>query len=236
MGDSLDDPVQAAVLTTRVGAHRCPSDTGPDVNTGRPLYSRSGQRRDTASSNYVAWNSGSRGWCQCAGWPNKPDDSVRGIFSIGSKTSFKDISDGTSKTFLLGERAYREYTAVNGNNLWCRGANAFGIQWLNQWPNLADNQLAGQANVMGFGFGGINSIQSGGPPPSPPPAPAGQNHWCARGAFSFHPGGAQFTMADASVRFVSEDIDHNPDAGHVINSVFEFLGAMADGNAFSSNF
>jgi len=235
MRDSLDDPVQLAVLTRRVGAHRCPSDTGPDVNPGRPLFSRSGQSRQTAASNYVAWNSGSRGWCRCEGWRNRPDRIVRGVFSIGSRTSFKDISDGTSKTLMLGERAYKEYTAVNGNELWCRGANAFGIQWLNQWPNLADNQLAGQANVMGFGFGGINSIQSGGPPPLPPPANSGNpNDWCGRGAFSFHLGGAMFSMADASVRFISEDIDHNPD--EAINSAFEFLGAMADGNAISSNF
>jgi prepilin-type N-terminal cleavage/methylation domain-containing protein len=233
MRDALDNPTQLAVLTTRAGAYRCPSDSGPDVNPGRWLISRSGQRRDTAASNYVAWNSGSRGWCP--GW-NFADANrdLRGIFWIGSRTAIKDIVDGTSKTLLLGERAYKEYTAVNGNELWCRGANAYGIQWFNQFPNLADNQLAGQANVMGFGFGGINSIQSGGPPPLPPPANSGNpNDWCGRGAFSFHTGGAQFAMADASVRFISEDIDHNPDS--VLNSAYEYLGAMADGNPIPSS-
>jgi prepilin-type N-terminal cleavage/methylation domain-containing protein len=238
MRDSLDDPLQLTVLTRRVAAHRCPSDTGPDVNSGRPLFSRSGQSRQTSSSNYVAWNSGSRGWCP--GWSVSDNNrNWRGVFWIGSRTSFKDVSDGTSKTLMLGERAHRRYTAVNGNDLWCRGANAFGIQWLNRFGNLAENQLAGQANVMGFAMGGINSINSGGGgnvPPFPPPqsSDVNPNDWCARGAFSFHVGGAMFAMADASVRFISEDIDHNPD--NVINSVFEFLGAMADGNAVSSNF
>jgi prepilin-type processing-associated H-X9-DG protein len=36
------------------------------------------------------------------------------------------------------------------------------------------------------------------------------NHWqAARGFKSKHPGGAQFGMADGSVQFISESIDHN---------------------------
>lgn len=48
---------------------------------------------------------------------------------------------------------------------------------------------------------------------------------------SYHTGGAQFTNADGSVRFVSQGISWNPDQN--VNSPFEYLGARADGNVVS---
>jgi len=208
---AVNDPTRLALMQTRVDAYRCPTDTGADLNNIRVVLGG----HQIATSNYIAWNSGSRGWLDGETTStNNPDR--RGIFWINSRTGFRGITDGTSNTFLLGERALRESITNNGVELRCRGALVHGIRWQTSLANLANAVNNGQSNALGIGVGGVNNARV-------------DPMECARGALSFHPGGAQFTMADASVRFVSETIDHNPD--FAINSVFERAGAMADGQS-----
>jgi len=79
-----------------------------------------------------------------------------------------------------------------------------------------------------MGEGHINSIFTG----DPTNPGLNNNSICALGAFSFHPGGAQFALADGAVHFISQTIDWNPDI--TVNSAFEYWGAMADGNVLPS--
>jgi len=222
---AIDDPVRRAFLQRRIDAFRCPADSGPDLNDIRTM--RNGHL--IATANYIAWNSGSRGWLM--GEDSGADGSMknpdrRGIFGINSRTRFKDITDGTSKTFLLGERTMATFTLVDGSTLRCTGGLALGIRWQNNdLVNLANNPNRGQSNAMGIGRGGLNSVIQASNTPS-----------CALGAFSFHPGGSQFTLADGSVKFISETIDQNVGADFPINSVFERLGAMADGQSLGGTF
>lgn len=217
------------LLRQRVEAHRCPSDAGPDLNqalTDQPSIGRSVSLMPDpypdgriAASNYVAWNSGSRGWLKGETVSDSNPDR-RGIFWINSDARLQDITDGTSNTFLLGERIYGLKRDVLGGQILCEGALAHASRWRRQQGDnisqVSSHFRWGQSSNMGMGSGGLNATDS---------------NSCGRGASSLHPGGAMFTFADASVRFISNDIQHVTDA--TINSAFEYLGAMGDGNVVS---
>jgi prepilin-type processing-associated H-X9-DG protein len=139
---------------------------------------------------------------------------ISGIFSFGNvDMTIADVTDGTSNTLLVGE-------VLPG----CHWNSAPGLDsqpgtWINSWGNL-------------FGHGGgvstitpinemttcINSKRISDPACNP----AGQHTMqYAYGFKSMHPGGVQVTMADGSVRFVSQTINH---------TMFQHLGGRADGN------
>lgn len=103
--------------------------------------------------------------------------ATNGIMYEDSKTRFKDVTDGLSKTFLLGEISWN----VNGLRGWLVGragsASYSGrnmINPINSIPRLyAQGQPAGMNNDVSFG--------------------------------SRHSGGAYFSRGDGSVSFVSEN-------------------------------
>lgn len=213
----VNSPENLALLQQRVTGFRCPTDLGPDLSvpiTATALGRQLGNGGPVAVSNYVAWNSGSRGWLAGETASDSNPDR-KGIFWINSRTKISSISDGTSKTFLIGERIFGTKTDALGGVIFCEGALVYAARWRRaEIGNLAAHYVFGQSNAMGFGIGGINATES---------------FLCGRGASSQHAGGSVFAFADSSVRFLSEDIEHTTD--NVINSVYEFLGAMSDGNA-----
>lgn len=116
------------------------------------------------------------------------------IGSGNTKIRIRDITDGTSNTLLLSERRLKRNPAgkrFGGAIVWGRSgntdaANKFRVNWPINTPTAttsANNAAAGDAG-------------------------------CTRhGMSSNHEGGAQFLMADGAVRFISENISHNPAAG-----------------------
>src|SRR5262249_25379693 len=77
----------------------CPSDIGNALNNNRPFTIAKGKTVQLSTSNYPG-NGGNAGG--------------DGIFAVNSKVKILDITDGTSNTFLVGERSTISF-GFNGN-------------------------------------------------------------------------------------------------------------------------
>lgn len=140
---------------------------------------------------------------------------------------FRDVTDGLSNTLAIAESAGRPFVYVRGRRL--TGGNALtdtdpssaGTDRLNSggWSRPAsDIMLFGGTTAAngvlggtfpinatnGHNLRGLNYSPSGGVAQTILGLPIGIHGTAA--PFSFHTGGAQFTMGDGSVRFISENI------------------------------
>ena len=131
-----------------------------------------------------------------------------GIFFGCSSTRIRDITDGTSSTLMVGE-SYTDPSYVRdgqGMDYWQFGAPSTG-----GWDCIPGD-LGGTEYSEGLGsaFSKINSRLD--------PSIPGVLVELSFG--SYHIGGANFTLADGSVRFISENIDIN---------VYRSLGSIGGG-------
>ena len=111
-----------------------------------------------------------------------------GIFWINSQVKIADITDGTSNTFLFGERYHRDPGWTNGATTI---GNLGGWAWAN-YNAVEDYILSARVPVNYLIPAGL---------PNPPPFTFTDPRTCAFG--SGHTGGANFTLCDGSVRFVT---------------------------------
>lgn len=202
-------------LKKPLSGFRCPSSTGPDTNELRDLQDNAGTSIPasdaTALSNYVGNNGSAR--------PSKPSSynsainpkyqgtsgGFNGAFGNNSKVRFRDITDGTSNTILVGERPW-EIRSPTGAMSNCTAALIYGFR--NADGPLSSATRWQPASILGNGSHQFNSTQS---------------FACGRGFASLHTGGAQFVLCDGSVRFVSENISNSTaDTSHN-DTVFENL-------------
>ena len=213
---SIADPVRLKAMQQPLSTFRCASDPGPALNDYRQVPNGgSGNVNCTtgcvqvATSNYVGTNDSYDIYRSLFAGQR----TGNGIFDqtiMKTKVNFRNLTDGTSNTLLIGERAY-SLSGISGTFV-SGAAVVFGT---NGDSDQANQQ--GMVYAMGGGRWPINCTSSG----------------CQRGFSSRHVGGVQFVFCDGAVRFVSQSIDHNPSTDTVLvptmDSVYERLIAIDDG-------
>ena len=182
----------------------CPSDDGEPLDSNSNWNRQAVDSWHAAKSNYVVANDHET---QTRGL------DATGIFWENSNCMIRDIFDGTSNTILAGERRYH----VEDNVF--RTQVSVGC-WAGTIEGYSDGSGAWCRDLAGTGKRGINQMVWN--------YTSGPDDWEFSRAFSSqHEGGAHFLLADGSVRFISENIDHSV-GGSTPNSLFEYLIAKND--------
>ena len=203
-----------------IDTYRCPSDTAPDKNTGR---------EDQGTANYVGNNGVEDGLNNdnTAQYNQSTNDAQTGIFGRNSRVKMRDITDGTSNTIGVGERAW-DLPNPAGGSFNCVAAIWSGANNV----DFCDDCDAGASATLAISGVGINGIDMG--RITATPVDTAKDIPCERSFSSRHEGGAHFLMMDGAVRFISENIDYNPvwvsASNHdVVDSTFERLMSKDDG-------
>jgi prepilin-type N-terminal cleavage/methylation domain-containing protein len=192
-GDQVDWNAGAnlAARQTQIGLLLCPS--APD-SVSYAQVDRGGTNigNNIAPCNYGVVMSGSLGNPQTSkSGENKhhmddnfPNDSRHnGIFNHNTGFAMRDMTDGVSNTVGVGER-YRSALSTGNNNRY--------RQYFCLGSPQAQDEYASFAGSIGTTINTTNETQYG-----------------YAGFSSAHPGGAQFSLMDGKVTFLSENIDGN---------------------------
>jgi hypothetical protein len=152
-----------------------------------PLIDSAGGQQFAATGKYVG-NFG-------PDWSLNPDGTPRGVFGPNNQTCRAGITDGTSNTIFVGERAWQ----LPSDRTWygrliiptaqCDAAIYYGVG--------GDGSQTFRHDTLGIGQPGVNNRRIG---PDGKPG-------CAVGMSSLHLGGTQVAMGDAKVEFLSDAID-----------------------------
>ena len=202
-GDTTNWP---ASLQTGIPAFLCPSDGKGG------LTKTCGCTPQLPISNYLGIYSGLND-----GESDSDPQGKRAVFMYRAdrKTKLKDIVDGSSKTMMVAE-----YVTA-GPNSGIRGffytsrAGGKPIHVQNTPNNSTPDRLYNNANFCGSG-------SNANLPNENAPCVADSSDSSFATSRSYHPGGVQVVMADASVAFIADNVDQ---------PVWRNLGWMDDGNA-----
>ncbi len=246
---SLADPGVTQALQSPVPVFRCPTDDGgllvEETDVFLDSYKLNGIA--TVRSNYGGVFGNGRftttGYLRTQVGPKAPNgpcpgkkNEGDGIFYRTSDVAIQHITDGTSKTLMVGERATRLRTpgdpsaggqAVNadfpgGFNLFGLSGNNFGYSTF-----FGVQQVAGYAGTIQID----DALRCAGVNPAAAHLTLLNDTFSRiisrHGFSSNHPGGAHFALADGSVRFVSDNID---------TITYGRLASRADGEVLPEEF
>lgn len=205
----LDRPIwevaHAPLIRTTIPLFLCPSVTGGNDpylvadESGSPLL-KAGREIEVARSHYVASHGQESCWGDMSGPDGDFDGDVSrladGPFYRNSKVEFKDVSDGLSQTVFFGE-----HTSLLSDKTWVGAVpGAFVHPKLESPDNGAESAATMVLIHSGPASGEVDAL--GNPIIHPPNFPT--LHVCQMQ--SEHPGGANLTMGDGSVRFIADGV------------------------------
>lgn len=201
------------VFQTPVPGFRCPSDAGPDTDSGmRRPFSDANQRRRVAIMNYIAVNRGAN-----SNVVRARKNQSNGMFYVDSKVRVRDVTDGLSNTLMVGERVWDRNIMDPSTGQTRTANNRAGTLWVTRSSTTANNHCnaCGYTDSLGVTFDGVNSnnLFNG--------SGTFQNNRGRSSFSSLHSGGSQFVLGDGSVRFISENL---------ATSTLNRLGNKSDGN------
>jgi prepilin-type N-terminal cleavage/methylation domain-containing protein len=248
LNPSAVDPQVAAATTvglnalqTSLSVFRCPSDTAVEFLNGFDSTTSGNENTAPADaysryitdgvgkvkiglSNYVAVASAGESTTPAIN-PIQYGPPL-GISFQNSKVGIKDIVDGTSNTFCVGERAWRFKNLLAGAGT-IYAISASPLANINQSQSW--NIKSAHTNVSGLTYDGPNWSSNNRP-------------HSARAFNSNHVGGLFFLMCDGSVQFCSENIDQRRGSvagpgvypADIVTNTYGRLAARNDGLVIGS--
>lgn len=167
-------PAMVELIRTRINTYMCPSDQTPEgINTSTDFCHSGGpDSTKPAVSNYVGVFA-----YQYSNWLPSSSVPANGVMTFQKGTRMKEITDGTSNTFAVGERG------------WAHGA----AYWVGVGNTQSESRWSSPKAVGRVFLEKLNG-----------PIGVGRDYMTFS---SYHPGGANFVFADGSVHFINDEID-----------------------------
>ena len=196
--DAGQDNRNLRVRETLVNNYLCPSDndsdftelitpaSGPGSRSPRIRYARGSYRGNAGLCENGFWDSSSQGNVNFL-FERGPLHGVGPFDGLEKPVSLQYITDGASNTLLIGEKAHR-WTSQSGKRrqtFWAYTYTSYNRSCTFEQTRSITNNYERCVRIAGE-FG---------------------SNPCKRSWGSLHPGGLYFTMVDASVQWISTDID-----------------------------